>query len=185
MIDDESLNNIERLHKLKAEGVISEADFEQAKAKLLSGESRKKPVTPPASDTPLTPVEGDHLAWMLCPLKRYADFQGRSSRKEFWMFLLFTNLVAAALTIVFLADTNAFGGTGTFGNLAFGLMMLGALAAIVPYIAVQVRRFHDQGKSGWFAALNLIPYLGVFVVLAFMFVPGQQGDNEFGADPNA
>ena len=58
-------------------------------------------------------------------------------------------------------------------------------AAILPYIAVQVRRFHDQGKSGWFAALNLIPYLGVFVVLAFMLVPGQHGDNEYGGDPNA
>ena len=185
MIDEDSLKNIERLHKLKADGIISETDFEEAKSKLLAGKGGKRSITLPAPEALPLPADSDHLAWMLRPLKRYADFQGRSSRKEFWMFLLFTNLVAAALTIVLLADTNAFGGTGTFGNLAFGLMMLGALAAILPYIAVQVRRFHDQGKSGWFAALNLIPYLGVFVVLAFMLVPGQHGDNEYGADPKA
>lgn len=176
MIDDESLNNIERLHKLKADGIISEEDFEQAKAKLLAGGSRKQPVTVPASDALHVPADDDHLAWMLRPLKQYADFQGRSTRKEFWMFLLFTNLVSLGLFVLAL---------GIGFELAFALWLLGLAATIVPTYAVQVRRFHDQGKSGWFAALNLIPYIGVFIVLGFMLVPGQSGDNDYGPDPYA
>ncbi len=34
------------------------------------------------------------MEWMLLPIKRYADFSGRSRRKEYWMFVLFTLLLA-------------------------------------------------------------------------------------------
>lgn len=53
------------------------------------------------------------------PLKRYADFEGRSSRKEFWMFLLFTNLVAAALFVF---------GAVVSPDLGVGLLLLGVTA---------------------------------------------------------
>ena len=33
------------------------------------------------------------MEWMLMPLRRYADFSGRSRRKEYWMFTLFILLV--------------------------------------------------------------------------------------------
>ena len=59
------------------------------------------------------------------------------------------------------------------------------LAVIVPSIAVQVRRFHDQDKSGWFVLLNFIPYLGGLIVLVFMFLEGTRGPNRFGPDPKA
>lgn len=64
----------------------------------------------------------------------------------------------------------------------FGLLWLGL---IVPSIAVQVRRFHDQDKSGWFVLLNLIPYIGGLIVLVFMFLEGTRGPNRFGPDPKA
>jgi uncharacterized membrane protein YhaH (DUF805 family) len=54
---------------------------------------------------------------------------------------------------------------------------------IIPSIAVQVRRFHDQDKSGWFVLLSLIPFLGAIIVLVFMFIEGTKGPNRFGADP--
>ena len=50
-------------------------------------------------------------------------------------------------------------------------------------VAVQVRRFHDQDKSGWLALMNLIPYLGAIVALGFMLIPGTEGDNQYGVDP--
>ena len=28
------------------------------------------------------------MEWMLMPLKRYAEFSGRSRRQEFWMYML-------------------------------------------------------------------------------------------------
>ncbi len=72
-------------------------------------------------------------------------------------------------------------------RLASSLLLSGiiALAFVVPLVAVQVRRFHDQDKSGWFVLLNLIPYIGVLVVLVFMLLDGTAGDNRFGPDPKA
>lgn len=99
------------------------------------------------------------------------------------MFLLATNLAALVLALIIVGDTGVFGYTDAIGKLAMLTLGLGILGAIVPYIAAQVRRFHDQGKSGWFALLNLIPYIGPIVVLGFMLIPGVEGDNEFGPDP--
>ncbi|MCA0979295.1 DUF805 domain-containing protein [Qipengyuania flava] len=185
MINEDTLKSIEKLHSMKAQGVISEDDFEEAKRKLLDGRAPARTVSASRTDYfTATTVDG-HLEWMLRPLKRYADFNGRSPRREFWMFMLLTNLVAAVLTMVFLGDTNFLGRTGTLGNLAFGILILGLLGVIIPYLAVQARRFHDQGRSGWFAALNLIPFIGVFIALGFMLVPGDQGENDYGPDPYA
>ncbi len=68
---------------------------------------------------------------------------------------------------------------GAYGPLT-ALFFLGIL---VPSIAVQVRRFHDQDKSGWFVLIGLIPILGGLVVLVFMFLEGTRGPNRFGPDP--
>jgi uncharacterized membrane protein YhaH (DUF805 family) len=54
---------------------------------------------------------------------------------------------------------------------------------VVPLIAVEVRRFHDQGKSGWFVLLNIIPYIGWAIVCVFMLLPGDEDDNKYGPDP--
>jgi uncharacterized membrane protein YhaH (DUF805 family) len=180
MIDEEALRSIEKLHEMKAGGIISEEEFEETKRRLLSG-GRAVKASPDREA--VAPAAEQHLAWMFLPLKRYAQFHGRSSRREFWMFLLMTNVVALALAIIAMSDTNIFGQTGTIGNLAFALMALGFLGVLVPLVAVEVRRFHDQGKSGWFALLNLIPYIGALIVLGFMLVPGNEGENDFGPDP--
>lgn len=172
MINEEALKSIEKLHEMKANEILSEAEFEQAKAKLLQG---VQPVARQAvAKTELNePGEGDYLGWMLLPLKRYAQFTGRSSCKEFWMFLLFLNLATLGMALLAVA----------LGEIAIALWLLGFLGIMVPYVAVQVRRFHDQGKSGWLALLNLIPYVGAFIVLVFMALPGATGDNEYGGDP--
>ncbi|MCC2602412.1 DUF805 domain-containing protein [Sphingopyxis yananensis] len=184
MIDEESLKNIERLHQLKNDGVIASEDFDVAKDKILQGKSKPKansPVTKADSDTSL-PADDDYVAWALLPLRRYADFTGRSTRKEFWMFMLGCNIVTFALVLIALADTN-YGHTGAMGNLAFGMIALTFLGVIVPLIAAQVRRLHDQDRTGFLALFNLIPYLGFLIVLAFMCVPGTEGENTYGPDP--
>ena len=65
----------------------------------------------------------------------------------------------------------------------FALLAIFVLASIIPAIAVQVRRFHDQDRSGWFVLLNFIPYLGSLIVLVFMCLEGTKGPNRFGPDP--
>lgn len=119
------------------------------------------------------------MDWMLLPLKRYADFSGRSRRKEYWMFQLFYILVIAVLTGL----SFAIGGPNDPSILPLVLLGLFVLGTIVPAIALQVRRFHDQDKSGWFILLNFIPYIGGIVVFVFMVLPGTRGSNRFGLDP--
>ena len=129
------------------------------------------------------------MKWMLMPLKRYADFSGRSRRKEFWMFLLFNVLVGnawlALIVGVTLASGNSDGDPPMIFWVLYALMMIWSIALIVPMIAVHVRRFHDQDKSGWFYLLNFVPCVGGLVVLYFMIMPGTEGPNRFGDDPKA
>lgn len=178
MIDDEAIKHIEKLHQLKNDGIITEADFEAAKQKLLLGIPR-----PPSAFEKILqshnglislPAEGDHIGWMTFPLKRYADFTGRSCRKEFWMYqLLYVALFFACAVF----------GIAIGSDAAAGLFVLCALGLLVPLIAVEVRRFHDLGKPGTYALFNLIPYLGVLIVFFFMLQPGVEDDNEYGECP--
>ncbi len=129
------------------------------------------------------------LDWMLMPYRRYTDFSGRSQRKEYWMFALFTfvvTLVVLALMFAGMPAMDEYGNPGDPGMMFYvgiGLLALFGLGSIIPSIAVQVRRFHDQDKSGWFVLLGLIPYVGGIVVFVFMCLDGTRGANRFGDDP--
>jgi uncharacterized membrane protein YhaH (DUF805 family) len=171
MIDDDSLKNLEKLHQLKTDGVITEADFESAKQKLLQGQSK---VQATSAAAPVSLGESDWFGWAILPLKRYADFTGRARRKEYWLFGLFIVAVMLVACIV----------TAPMGETAMGVVvLLVALGSIVPTVAVTVRRFHDQDKSGWFALLSLVPYVGWLIVAVFMLIDGTPGDNRFGPSP--
>jgi uncharacterized membrane protein YhaH (DUF805 family) len=184
MIDNEALQSLEKLHQLKTDGVITAEDFEAAKERLLTAPAtRAKASAPSGSEGGIErPADDDHFAWMLMPLKRYADFNGRSSRKEYWMFTLLIGLATLVMMLLITANTSPFG-MGTVGTMAVAILIVGLCGILVPSIAVQVRRFHDQDKSGWFALLNLIPYAGSLIVLVFMLLPGTEGDNQYGPDP--
>ena len=119
------------------------------------------------------------LDWMTMPLKRYTDFSGRSRRKEYWMFVLGVFIVAVVLGII----EGILGLSGMVAGAYGPLTALFLLGVIIPSIAVQIRRFHDQDKSGWFVLLALIPFLGGLIVLVFMCLEGTKGPNRFGEDP--
>lgn len=149
------------------------------------------------------------MEWMILPFKRYADFQGRSRRKEFWMFALLNLLVAAVLagpfvfsfisaSIAAAGDPNADAAAieammqGGMGLSAVGVVLYGiyALAAFIPNIAVTVRRLHDRDMSGWWylglVVGGLVPFVGFLASIALfvlMLLPGTAGSNRFGQDP--
>ena len=184
MVDESALKNIEKLHEMKGAGILSQAEFEEAKRKLLSG-AEPTSARSVAKAVPLErPRDDDYVAWVLMPLRRYPEFTGRSSRKEFWLFFGALTAVAFCLLAIWIDDTD-YDGTGAVGVFAVLTLAICLLGTLVPYIALQVRRFHDQGRSGFFALLNLIPYVGGLIVLAFMLVEGTKGENEYGSDPLA
>ena len=71
------------------------------------------------------------------------------------------------------------------GIVALLLLLAVALALFLPSLAVQVRRFHDQDKSGWMVLINLIPSIGGLIVLIMMCLEGTPGPNRYGPDPKA
>ena len=106
----------------------------------------------------------------------YAKFRGRACRSEFWWFQLFLLLggIVAGLLKLF-ANTNFLGGSP--------LAMLFWLAAIIPDLAVTVRRLHDTDSSGWWILLGLIPLIGMVVLIVWWCLEGSKGYNRFGPDP--
>ena len=104
-------------------------------------------------------------------LSNYATFEGRSGREEFWWwFAAYIGAYAVAFMV---------GGALGMGQMLAGLLVL---AAIIPNIAVGIRRFHDIGKSGWYMLLGLIPLLGLIALIYFYAQPSE-GPNRFGEGP--
>jgi uncharacterized membrane protein YhaH (DUF805 family) len=118
------------------------------------------------------------MNWYLEAWKKFAVFQGRSRRKEYWFFALFNLLIAIALAIVdvMIGTVNYQAGIGLLG----GLYML---AMLIPSIAVGVRRLHDIGRTGWWLLLGLVPVVGGIVLLVFALIDSQPGPNEYGPNP--
>ena len=137
---------------------------------------------------------------MLQPLRKYADFEGRARRSEFWLFALFCvavvfglsilsmilSVVAAAVTGEAGQPSDAAGGAAAVVSIAtWSLIGLFLLAMIIPGLAVRVRRLHDIGCSGWFILIGLIPGLGGLALFVMSLLDGTSGPNEFGPDPKA
>ncbi len=111
------------------------------------------------------------MNYYLNALKKYAVFNGRMPRKEYWMFALFN------LTIYIIFDIldKHLGTKGTF-------TLLYSLAIIVPNIAAGVRRLHDINRSGWWMLYGIIPLLDI-VLIIFLVMDSQPGDNQYGPNP--
>lgn len=118
------------------------------------------------------------MDWYLGVLKQYAVFKGRARRKEYWFFILFNLIASLLLTLVDFM-------TGSLdAELGMGLLSgLYSLAVLIPSLAVTVRRLHDTGRTGWWLLIGLIPLIGALVLLVFMLLDSQPGDNEYGANP--
>jgi len=131
------------------------------------------------------------MDWYLMVWSKYAEFDGRSRRSEYWMFALFNTLILIALVIVGCAGIAAtmYHDNG-IGGVLFIPFVLYILAAIIPSLAVAVRRFHDIGKSGWmillFAVLGIIPIVGLIasiIQIVMLCQDSDPGTNQYGPNP--
>ncbi|MBR0559941.1 DUF805 domain-containing protein [Neokomagataea anthophila] len=122
------------------------------------------------------------MKWFFVPYKRYFDFSGRSSRSEYWLYILSTIIAIFVVSMIILAISIAMGMKDNGGAATLFYIVLGfwGLISIIPHWALVVRRFHDQDLSGFLALLNFIPFFGGLIVLVFMCLPGTQGANKFG-----
>jgi uncharacterized membrane protein YhaH (DUF805 family) len=114
---------------------------------------------------------------------RYVDFKGRSTRSEFWYFMLFYVIIGLILVVfdslLFSSGSTDAGGSWT-GGLLSTLLSLGLL---LPSLGLSIRRLHDIGKTGWWVLISLVPLIGFIVLLIFYVKDSQPGSNEYGSNP--
>ena len=143
------------------------------------------------------------MEWATLPLKKYAEFEGRSRRKEYWMYVLLLIVVGVVIAVIE-AILGLRGMVGPYGPIT----ALFLLATLLPSLSVGVRRLHDTDRSGWWLLIGYAPFLlslclmfigipqfamilsvlaliGFIVLLVFMVMEGTKGPNQYGADPKA
>ena len=107
--------------------------------------------------------------------QHYFDFRSRSTRAEYWWWVLFVILTQQALNVV---------------NIRIGILF--GLAVLIPGLALGTRRLHDINKSGWW----LLMWFGIFLIRFGVFLivpvivlivwhtkPSDEGTNKYGPDP--
>ena len=99
----------------------------------------------------------EHLQYFIDPIqKHYVDFAGRATRKQYWMFVLFSVIISIVLGIV----------DAVIGKQVLSLIY--SLAVLLPSLAIAVRRLNDVGKSPWWLLIALIPLVGALVLIYFL-----------------
>ena len=120
-------------------------------------------------------------------LSKYATWQGRASRSEFWYFNLFSFLCSLLAQLI----DNVLGITFKFTNELTGqelssnggyIQALVVLGMFLPQLAVLVRRLHDTNRSGWWYWLLLVPVIGGILLLVWFCSAGTTGENSYGPD---
>lgn len=112
----------------------------------------------------------------MTPLKKYAQFSGRSRRKEYWLWVLLNAFIEVIATMLFLLITLSLYDISS-GNISSGLCVIALLilhifyhswhlAIFIPNLAVSVRRLHDTGRSGWNVLWWYLPaIIGILIIL--------------------
>ncbi len=122
------------------------------------------------------------------------SFSGRLNRQPFWLGVV---LVVVVELVVFYAVYALFGTSSVptedtmapgmsvspIGWLILGIVYIGVIWA---GLALQIKRWHDRDKSGWWCLVGLVPLIGsIWVIVECGFLQGTAGPNRFGADPLA
>ena len=126
----------------------------------------------------------------VCLLYKYANFNGRASRSEFWYFCL------AAIIYFFVAGI-LLGVAGISDEVIDIAILVLLIPILIPSIAVSARRLHDINQSGWmqcifvpgfladeFLGTGYVIYIMTLGLWVFWFSQaGKKGKNRFGAQP--
>ncbi len=108
------------------------------------------------------------MKWYLHVLKNYATFQGRATRKEYWMFVLFNFIMWCVLSAIeLITDMPPF------------LRIVYLVAVFIPSLAVTARRLHDIGRSGWWQLISIIPIAGAICLLILLCLRSESQLNRF------
>ncbi|ENX35257.1 hypothetical protein F889_00924 [Acinetobacter colistiniresistens] len=96
------------------------------------------------------------------------NFNGRVARLPYFLFML--SFLAIFLIFIFLVKNTS-------------VIYAGSLVCLYSTVAIQVKRWHDIGLSGWFVLLGFVPLVGIMSGLYCLFKGGEDGTNKYGEAP--
>ena len=113
---------------------------------------------------------------------KYIDFNGRTRRKEYWMWTLYVTLI---FILAMILDNMLGLNFELLGeDLGYGwLYLITGIINFIPGLSIVVRRLHDVGKSGWFYLIILIPIIGFIGILILLCSDGDKEENKWGTNP--
>ena len=115
------------------------------------------------------PAQTGFVAAIKKGFKGYVVWNARSTRSEYWWWVLFTLIVGIVATII---DTVVFGSESMGAGL---LSIIATIALFLPGLSLIVRRLHDTDRSGWWFWISLIPIVGGIILIVFMLLPSKMG----------
>jgi uncharacterized membrane protein YhaH (DUF805 family) len=117
-------------------------------------------------------VKGVIMNWYIYSIKKYAVFSGRSSRNEYWYFVLFNFLIRIILYLLNLLPT--------VGKIFGIISIIYSIGIFIPTLAVTVRRLHDNNRSGFNIFLIFVPFVGIIILLVYLIQNGTSEENQYG-----
>ncbi len=110
------------------------------------------------------------LNWFIDPIRNhYVDFSGRSTRTEFWMYMLVYFILAIVVSLFEKMIGTIF------------LTIIVSFFLMIPSLAISTRRLHDTGRSGWWQIIGFVPVLGLIVLAVLLSFKSETEPNQFGA----
>jgi uncharacterized membrane protein YhaH (DUF805 family) len=122
---------------------------------------------------PLSPIDN----WKSVMTTKYAKFDGRARRSEFWWFVV-VNVVIGVVLQAF-----AYWLSGGLSAIFWVLDVVFVLATFIPGLALAFRRLHDTNKSAWFLLVAFSPLVGFIILLVFYFIDSDRTANNYGPSP--
>ncbi|MCM1042078.1 MAG: DUF805 domain-containing protein [Bacteroides sp.] len=108
-----------------------------------------------------------------CSLNKFAVFRGRARRSETWSFNLFIVLIDLIVSMLLKIPVDAVIGW---------LVVICRIILIIPHSAVNVRRLHDTGRSGWWFLLSFLPIVNI-ILLCWLIQDSEKRENRYGKSP--
>ena len=97
--------------------------------------------------------------------RKYAEFNGRASRAEYWWFALFFFITTAILGSLNLNSPEGIFALGTSLSTAW------SIALLLPQLAVTIRRLRDTDRNWTNIFWILVPIAGVIVLVVYLAQP--------------
>jgi uncharacterized membrane protein YhaH (DUF805 family) len=109
--------------------------------------------------------------------------RGRIRRRNYWLYVIATWLVASTVFIALTLQFSVFIHTEEASSVVWWPSLV-YLVAFWISACLQIKRWHDRDKSGWWILINFLPLIGgIWALVETGFLDGTRGTNQFGPSP--